>query len=94
MNYDEKTKERAVQMYLDGKLMLAIEAMSGASNTSIRRWVMQAGHKLRSPGGQTRISDEAIARAMHVNGGNQRAAARSLGMAPSNITYRLNGDPR
>lgn len=48
--WSEAEKASAVAMYVEGAPMLQIEASTGASRTTIRRWAERAGASIRLPG--------------------------------------------
>lgn len=51
ISYPKETKDKAVEMYIDGKAADTIAAEIGCSNKAVLTWVQNAGFETRGRGG-------------------------------------------
>lgn len=91
MSYSVKTRKMAVEMYERGCPMLSIEAKTGASANTIRRWAVDAGAELRPAHGVTKAVDVDELWDAWVKIGSISGAARSLGI-PYGTAYHYLGN--
>lgn len=83
--FTAKTREKAVRLYLEGLPMYKIEAATGACDTSIRTWVRDAGHPLRSTHTNARLDTHQVVELAEQHG--PKRAAEILGCSVGSIRY-------
>lgn len=94
IRYTAATKAKAVDLWRQGKALPEIEAATGASRTTISRWLDEAKARRLPPGSLPSRPEITTERAIALwrEHGTASAAARAIGMHPDTFARRANSE--